>query len=362
MVYPAHGGKPEWNAQVNFDLVERLACPCCRDERSPLNAIPFLENGKAIVDGVLVCPACRAWYPIQDALLELVVPPLLDLAGLAPFLHAYAKELAAANCPVSPLSAPAAHLDAQAEQRKYFDWYAENEQLNYAVYQNTPFWRAEDLLVFSEWKTKATKSDGWLLDIGSADGRSTFQWAEIVKHVVGCDISKKMIRHAIERARHLGTESRMSFFVADADSLPLRSGSFDYACTYGVLHHLPNPGKTYGDLIRVLGRGGIFFAAENNKSAFRGVFDVLMRMFPLWTELAGEEPLISLRMFRDWSQGLPVVLSTRNSVFIPPHLLNLAGYRLAGPLLRLTDCVFRHIPWFQNQGGVIIVESHKQPD
>jgi len=348
---------------MHKNLVERLICPGCRDNRLPLKAIPFRETKETILDGVLVCPTCSAWYPIQDALLELVIPSLLDVNGLGSFVQTYAKELAAANCPIPEAAAKDAHMESQVEQRKHFDWYADNDELqDYTSYQNTPFWRSEDILVFSAWKKKVARPDGWLLDVGSADGRSTFQWAEMVDNVVGCDISKRMIRKAIGRARKLGIEHRVTFFVGDADSLPLRSGSFDYACTYGVLHHLPDPGKTYRAIIRLLNPGGIFFASENNKSAFRGAFDFLMRVIPLWTELAGEEPLISSSMIQEWGNGLPVDLSFWNSVFVPPHGLNLVGHRLARPLLRLTDGVCQHIPWLRHQGGLIVSESQKRLD
>jgi ubiquinone/menaquinone biosynthesis C-methylase UbiE/uncharacterized protein YbaR (Trm112 family) len=340
-------------------LVKDLLCPSCRSEKLPLKMIPFRESQESIMDGILVCPFCSAWYPIQDSLLEFVIPSLLDRAGLKQFFNTYAKELAASNCSMPVIDIVDNNLEAQVKQREHFDWYATNEQQDYTSYQNTPFWRAIDILTFSKWGKKLTCADGWMLDIGCADGRSAFQWSELVKHVIGCDISKAMIRKAINRARLLKVENRMCFFVGDADSLPLRNDSFDYISTYGVLHHLPHPDQTFRDIIRILKPDGIFFASENNQSSFRGAFDFLMRMSPLWVELAGEEPLISSRMIRQWSEGLPIALSFFSTVFIPPHLINLVGNRLSLPLLRFTDNFFRLIPWFRHQGGLIVIESRK---
>jgi ubiquinone/menaquinone biosynthesis C-methylase UbiE len=165
---------------------------------------------------------------------------------------------------------------------------------DYGACQSTPFWRAADRLAFAKW-AELTRRDAWLLDIGSAGGRSSFQWTDFVEHVVGFDISK-MIQRAIGRARAAGLAERATFLVADADRIPVKDAAFDYACTYGVLHHVPSPDQTLAEVARLLRPGGIFFASENNKSAFRGLFDVMMKLVPLWTELAGEEPVISAEM------------------------------------------------------------------
>ena len=345
---------------MHRDIVSKLLCPACRTDRQLLELHAFREKGNVILDGVLKCPACRACYPVQDGLLELVVPELLDREGMEAFVRQWEREFGQALFG-RPAEIPGAGLsmDPQLEQRKHFDWYADNEEQDYTSYQNTPFWRAEDQLVFSRWRNIIRNPDGWLLDIGCADGRSAFQWVQAVGHVAGCDISKKMIRKAIARARLMGLEERITFFVADADSLPLRKGSVDFACTYGVLHHLPNPGRTFCSILDLLVSGGVYFASENNHSAFRAAFDYLMRVAPLWTELAGEEPLISHGMVREWSQKLSVDISFWTSVFVPPHVINWFGHRLAVPVLRLTDAACRWVPWLGRQGGLIVFEAHK---
>ena len=129
------------------------------------------------------------------------------------------------------------------------------------------------------------------------------------------DISKKMLVRAIRRAEAAGMTDRTSFLVSDGNSLPFEDGSFDCTCTYGVLHHLPDPARSCLDLIRVLKRGGTFLASENNESAFRTVFDAMMRWRPLWNELAGKEPLISRSMMESWLSRLPVERRFHTMVF-----------------------------------------------
>ena len=152
---------------------------------------------------------------------------------------------------------------------------------------------------------------------------------------------------------------RCSFLVADANTPPFKSASFDYAVTYGVLHHLPDPGRTCCEIQRILKLGGIHFALENNKTVFRPLFDMLMKLRPIWTEEAGKEPLISTAMVKEWIRGLPVNLTASTTVFLPPHLFNFLAPATAERLLRVTDAIFSRLPRLGQQGGEIIIEIEK---
>ena len=64
-------------------------------------------------------------------------------------------------------------------------------------------------------------------------------------------------------------------------------------------------------------------------------------------------------MLEDWHQGLPVRLTSRTSVFLPPHLFNLVGNRAAHSLLAATDRLCSLVPGYAEQGGIIIFEIQK---
>ena len=153
--------------------------------------------------------------------------------------------------------------------------------------------------------------------------------------------------------------SSTTFFVADASWLPFKEASFDRVCSYGVLHHLPDPGIVCGQVERILKNSGLFLLSENNKTIFRGIFDWLMRFKPLWRELAGQEPLISQNMLRDWFSRSSLRLQCRTRVFLPPHLFNRFSVRTAKKILILTDQVADHIPFIRRQGGLIVAEARK---
>jgi ubiquinone/menaquinone biosynthesis C-methylase UbiE len=251
-------------------------------------------------------------------------------------------------------------VSAQQAQRKHFDWYAGNEDQTYNAYQNSPFWVAFDAAIFSEWKSRI-RPGGIMLDVGCADGRSCFSFLNRGTTIVGFDISRSLVRQAIERAAAAGAQASTTFFVGDASALPFRDNTFDHVVIYGVLHHVPDPAATCREAHRVLKPGGVYFGSENNVTVFRGIFDLLMKLRPMWKEAAGEQPLISTRHIQQWLQGLPVSMTARSSVFVPPQLVNLLGHKSAPAVLSISDSLFKAVPGLQNQGGLIVFEVTKQP-
>ena len=105
--------------------------------------------------------------------------------------------------------------------------------------------------------------------------------------------------------------------------------------------------------------GGRFFACENNKTAFRRLFDYLQSLWPQWHEEAGAEPLISDSDLQSWSKPFGLSVDTRTIVFLPPHLLNLLGKQAAEFLLRITDGVLGRLPILKGQGGLILAKGVK---
>ncbi len=345
-------------------LVSKLTCPTCLNFDKALAAHVFTEEVEGhIQDGVLICEGCQTVYPIEDGLLELVKSSMLNPHDYARFCARFSQQLRDLEHPRNQNKATASlssegDFSAQLKQREHFDWYADNSDQTYGNYQATPFWVAADEVTFTRWNSQI-KPGTWLLDVGCADGRSSFPFANNKLTVIGFDISKKMVEKAIERAKSSGVYGTTTFFVAVADHLPFKDHSSDYVIIYGVLHHLPHPEVTCRDVQRILKKGGIYFGSENNKTIFRGLFDFMMRLRPLWTEEAGEEPLISSNMILDWNHGLAVKISHRSSVFLAPHLFNLIGRKMARPLMAASDRFFSLIHGLRSQGGLVVFEIRK---
>ena len=246
----------------------------------------------------------------------------------------------------------------QLAQREHFDWYADHPDADYADYADMPFWSAVDEVTYDYW-SKIMPSEGFFLDIGCANGRSAMPLVAPNRMVVGFDISRAMVVKGMQVLEEKRYSEQAAFFVADGSVLPFQDDVFECAQTYGVLHHLPDPGTVIKEAQRVLKPGGIHLGSENNETAFRPIFDWFMKYFTLWHEEAGEEPLISHEMLFEWLKDLKVTTTVHTSVFLPPHLCNLVGRSLSRVLLNVSDCVLRMIPWVGQNGGLIVFEIRK---
>ena len=107
-----------------------------------------------------------------------------------------------------------------------------------------------------------------ILDLGSATGatgrvlRKRFRRA----HIVSLDCSRAML----DRARgHKTLWSKASFVLADAEHLPFADGAFDLVVANQLLPWLPEPGRMFGEVARVLRKGGVFAFATLGPDSLR---------------------------------------------------------------------------------------------
>lgn len=91
------------------------------------------------------------------------------------------------------------------------------------------------------------------LDVGCGSG------ADIINMIrtrgvdmVGIDINDS-VRIARDNIKALGLKPRI--LKADVYDLPFREETFDMAYSFGVLHHLPEPEKAFGQIVRYVKKG-----------------------------------------------------------------------------------------------------------
>ncbi len=343
---------------MKSNFLDLLLCPGCGNH--PMHAEAFdMFSGEEILDGVLICNSCQSWYPIQGCLLELLAGPLSYNDDRLSFYHRFSDKLEFLGLrPPSDIVQNRSAFADQFKQQSHFDWYARNPDQTYAAYENTPFWKAADEIAFGEWR-KEIALQRYLLDVGCAQGRSGFKLMDLELNILGFDISKAMVAQAIQRYHANRYAASAFFFVADGSRFPIVGSSIDYLLIYGVLHHLPDPEATCREVSRVLKSGGVYFGSENNDSGFRFVFDAIQRLFPLWHEEAGAEPLVSKEKLVRWFKGTTVEIKSKTSVFLPPHLINLLGDRFSLDILRTSDRLGSSIPFMRDHGGLILIRGQK---
>jgi ubiquinone/menaquinone biosynthesis C-methylase UbiE/uncharacterized protein YbaR (Trm112 family) len=341
---------------MNLALAERLRCPSCRRPSPAARAFELVDGRCA--SGVLACDGCGAWYPISRFALDLLPEAHAEPGSRARFFaeHRDQMEELGLRAPDGPVSDPG--FAPQAHQREHFDDLARrDDRFSYGALGAQPFQRAMRSLSFEEW-APLLRPRMLLLDIGCADGLSSFDAAHFGVEVIGFDISGESIARAAARAEREGVHN-VSFVIADANAIPLADGAVDCVLCYGSLHHVPDPERTLAEAARVLRDGGLYLGVENNKTPLRPLFDALMRLRPIWLEEAGSEAQMGPAELRRWSERTELRLSTRSIVFVPPHLCNWLGARAARFLLRLSDSLFRRIPLLRRWGGLISITGRK---
>lgn len=97
-----------------------------------------------------------------------------------------------------------------------------------------------------------------VLDVGCGAGLDAFVAGALVGpegDVVGVDMTPEMVERADEAAR-LTKSEHVRFVLADAEQLPLSSGSFDVALSNGCLNLSPRKMALLAEVHRVLRPGG----------------------------------------------------------------------------------------------------------
>ncbi len=220
-------------------LVELLRCPSC-GLRLHAGAFETASDG-SVQQGVLNC-SCGAVFPVIDSIPRM----LLNAAEMFPNFYAAYGLAIAARTRHGPRRNRAAHLMARTQHSFGYQWTTFSEmscdfQENFWTYLHpaTPeFFR------------------GRLgLDAGCGFGRHIYHAARCGAEMVGVDFSR-----AIESTRR-NTQQLADVHLVQADiyRLPFAPGTFDFAYSVGVLHHLPDPGRGVAALAQVLKPEGMLF-------------------------------------------------------------------------------------------------------
>jgi len=114
-----------------------------------------------------------------------------------------------------------------------------------------------------------------VLDVACGNGTVAFEYAKIVKHVTGIDITPAMIERAriIQKERNL---DNLDWRIGDISTLPFRDDYFSIVVTRGSLHHLIDFNKVMEEMYRVCKPGGKILITDitvdkNKKDEFNSV-------------------------------------------------------------------------------------------
>ncbi len=231
-------------------IAEILICPICLPEESTLEPEIKREDQGDIIEGEMICSACRNVFPIQD--------------GIA-FLN-----------PLNKKYEPAHNRYETSPVISSYLWSHYGDLLNDE--------QASD--AYTQWGKLMNPHAGLCLDIGSAVGRFSFEMSTKSDFVVGIDNSVSFIRSARDLMHHryrdfslvqegmLTSSERVNlpdrwltenveFLVADAQRLPFRSNIFSSLASLNLLDKVPAPMKHLTEINRVARKQGVEFLCSD---------------------------------------------------------------------------------------------------
>jgi SAM-dependent methyltransferase len=103
-----------------------------------------------------------------------------------------------------------------------------------------------------------------VLDLGSGAGNDCFVARALVGeegYVAGIDFTEAMVEKARENARKLGY-SNVDFILGDIENIPVKFGVVDVVISNCVLNLVPDKGKAFSEIFRVLKQGGHFCISD----------------------------------------------------------------------------------------------------
>ncbi len=104
-----------------------------------------------------------------------------------------------------------------------------------------------------------------VLEVGCGLGTMLMNWAKNGAICTGVDLNPTSIAQSKRRFELLGLQADIQ--LEDANSLSFVNNTFDYAWSWGVLHHSPNIDKSIQELFRVIKPGAGYGIMLYNRSS-----------------------------------------------------------------------------------------------
>jgi SAM-dependent methyltransferase/uncharacterized protein YbaR (Trm112 family) len=254
---------------MNAQLLDLLKCPECGTFDLELDV--FDASRDEIENALIGCPSCGSTFPVI-----LGVPRMLpcdlgaSLPGSYPDWYGRYGERTSASDTSTIESSSRRDLERATMESFGYQWNVFDD-----LY---PEWR-DDFLQFSPPELEESFFvDKLGLDAGCGMGRHTRVCASFGARMVGIDISG-----AVDAARRNTRDLRdVEIVQGEIARHPFREGVFDFAYSFGVLHHLRDPVEGFNALARIPRELGTLFiwVYSNTRNPIYAKMRLVTRHFP----------------------------------------------------------------------------------
>jgi len=120
--------------------------------------------------------------------------------------------------------------------------------------------------------SKVHSRKGCILEAGCGAGRIVFELSRSASSstfIIGLDFSLTALYKAKKQSRIYGRAFNQDFLLADIRNLPLKTSTFDFILSLGVIEHFKNPTPLLAEMRRVLKNDGKLFLETPNRKVFK---------------------------------------------------------------------------------------------
>jgi SAM-dependent methyltransferase len=255
---------------MNQSIVPRLRCPHCT---GTLGLAVIEKAGEHVREGLLLCDACKVYYPVARS-----IPVLLVFR--TPFHDSFAAKHSAAISKHPGYGPP--RWNAESGEESIQETFTEewtttsNDDLTFKYTKSD----LRDLhrRVWLKWTDKAPSKVERILNVGCGRGVEAEVLADIAPgaEVFGVDLNFSLLQADEELKNH----PALHLVIASLFHLPFERASFDLVYSQGVIHHTYST-KAAFDSIRAFVRTGghlfIWVYALEDDMAAKGPISVVAR-------------------------------------------------------------------------------------
>ena len=110
--------------------------------------------------------------------------------------------------------------------------------------------------------------------------------------IVAIDLSEQMLVLGRENVARAGLSERIRFERVDAKATPYEDGAFGATISNSIVHHIPEPARTFAEMWRVTKKGGLLFVRDLHRPDDHAEVD---RLVALYAGSRGDPPADSVR-------------------------------------------------------------------